>query len=121
MNIDEPINQDATFRYAADLLDEARGPLTLAELTAVKLTWTDAETGDVVNGRDAQDVLGANGVAIDAAARLTWTGTPLDSPILHASTLIGGTEERIALLEWRWAGGAKVGRYRRSIRVRRLY
>jgi hypothetical protein len=61
----QPINEGTTGEFVATLNTDSQ-PITAAELTVF-----DELTGAIVNNRNAQNVLNANGVTI-AGTTLTW-------------------------------------------------
>lgn len=79
------VNQDSTAQYTAYITDENAAPIPVADLTSIKLTLKNADTGVVINARDQQDVKNLNGVAIDSDGMLVWTMEPEDNPLIDTT------------------------------------
>lgn len=93
-----PVRERTTPLYVVTLVDAAGEPLpALASLT---LTWYDLASGTIVNGRDHQDALNANGVVFSAGV-LNWRLTEEDLAMLDEAH---DAETRIAM--WEWTHGA---------------
>jgi hypothetical protein len=99
-----PIPEGSSARYTATLLDELGAGVPAASLTTLTLTLYDDKTGAIINGRNAQNVLNANGVSVDASGNLVWAITPADTPIV-TDTL--QTETHYAVFKATWSSGAK--------------
>jgi hypothetical protein len=96
--------EDASALLTGTLTDEAGAAVPAAQLTTLTLTLYDKVTGSIINGRNAQNVLNANGVTVSAAGALAWTMDPLDNPIVTA----GSSKERhVALFKWTYGAGKK--------------
>lgn len=90
--------------YSAQLLDEDGVAIPAATLTTLTLTLYVKETGDIINLRNAQNVLNANNVAVDSSGNLVWTVQPAD----HAVVATGRKLERHrAVFDFTWNSGAK--------------
>jgi hypothetical protein len=61
--IDEAIAEDSSFRWRGKLRDADGTAIPTANVTAIAGTLVDGD-GVVVNGRDAQDMLAANGGSV---------------------------------------------------------
>lgn len=96
------INEESSALYTATLKDPEGNVVALAMLSALTLTLHDPETGGLINGRDAQDVLNKNDVTIDAAGELSWSIQPEDTVIVDDTKL---KENRTALFRFVWSGG----------------
>lgn len=70
------------FATLVGLTDEAIPGSALDTLT---LTYYQEYTQVIINGRNAQNVLQANGVTVDGAGKLLWKMTALDTVILNDS------------------------------------
>jgi hypothetical protein len=57
----EVVAERTSCLYSATLQDAAGAAIPLASVSAITLTLRDVESDTLVNGRDAQDVLKANG------------------------------------------------------------
>jgi hypothetical protein len=74
---------------------------TIATLTA---TLFDATTGSIINSRNAQSVLDANGGAVASDGTLTLRLQPADAVIVGDADE-GETEEHVLRLTWTWSDG----------------
>lgn len=104
-------------RLTATITDETGAPVPAANLSTLKLTLYDLISDAIVNGRDKVNVLNANGGTVDAQGLFTWQGSPADTAM---GTPEGDNTIRVALLEWSWAGGSRVGRHEVMFEVRNL-
>lgn len=114
------IDAGETAVYSGVVTNGVGAPLPASSLDSLTLTLTDAATGAVVNARDAQNALNANGVTVGAAGELVWTMTPQDTALLAASPAPDATELRVAVFRWTWDAGAGVGSHRITFRVRNV-
>lgn len=89
--------------YTAQLLDENGDPMPGASLSTLQLTLYVKDTGDVINSRNAQNVLNTNGVTVDSSGNLTWTVQPAD----HAVTANRKVERHRAVFDFTWSSGTK--------------
>lgn len=72
--------------YEATLLDEDGVAISLASIDSITLTLIDEDSGDVVNGRSAQNVLNANGGTMHATSGLfRWEWSPADTAIVGSA------------------------------------
>lgn len=55
------LNEGTTGSYSCTLTDTAGAAISSASVSAITATLRDVETGAIVNNRDAQNVLNANG------------------------------------------------------------
>lgn len=100
----DKIPERSSFRIMALLTDEAGGALSGLPTTLEMTLYLKAAPAMIINGRDGQNILNANGVAINANGNLVWTGTPADCVITNANQ---AEEPRIALIEWTWGVGKR--------------
>jgi hypothetical protein len=80
-------------------------PLPLATIqTAVLTLYAILTNGTVqiINSRNAQNILNANNVVVDANGRLTWTIQVADTTLQEVLPF----ERHVALFEWTWPQGA---------------
>lgn len=104
----DQVPEKSTARITGVLKDEAGNVITAASLTTLTLTlYVLGFPSQIVNSRDAQNVLNANGVTVDASGNLVWTMTPADNAIIDVTNDV---ETHIALFQWTWNAGAKAGR-----------
>lgn len=103
----ESIPERSTARITAQLVDEAGAGIPGGSLTTLTLTLYAASSSAIINSRNAQNVLNASGVTIDASGNLTFQMDPLDNQIVGTDP----TERHIALFQWTWSAGAKAGKH----------
>lgn len=108
-----------TPRYYATLVDNTTGQqvLSAANLTTITLTLYDKKTGNILNGRNKQNVLNTNNVTIDSAGQLVWELQPADLAIVNTNNT---NESHIALFEWSWSQGTKFGKREVDVAIRNL-
>lgn len=76
------VRERATALYQATLKDEAGVVIPSSAIATLTLTLRNAADDAIINGRDAQNVLNANGVTVHATSGLlVWTMTPADNAI----------------------------------------
>lgn len=80
------------------------------------LTLYDQATGEVINSRDAQSILDANGGTVSSAGAFELTLSPDDNVIVGS----GRRETHVALIAWTWDSGAKEGRAEVHITIENL-
>jgi len=115
------IEAGATPRITCTLTEEdGETPIPLAALTTLTLKLVDVRTAAVVNGRNAQSILNANGGTVSSDGAVEWIGSPSDTALLTASTPLGSHELRHGVLAWTWDSGARAGRRRFSFRVQNI-
>lgn len=81
------------------------------------LTLYDNKTGDILNGRDEQNVLNANGCTVDADGNVEFTMEPEDTTILDTASAL---EVHIALFEWTWNAGLFHGKHEIQHKIRNM-
>jgi hypothetical protein len=101
----DTVNEQTTARYTAKLLDEIGAAVPSSALTSLTLLLYDKATGQILNSRNTQNVLNANGVSIDGSGNLTWVMDPADNAIVTDSN---ATEVHIAVFIGRWGVTKKV-------------
>lgn len=111
------INERTSGLYTATLTDPAGAVIQGSLLEALTLTLYDEATGTVINGRDAQSVLGVNGGAVSDAGVLTWTVAPADNAVVTAGV---GHEKHVALFHAVWYNGAREAYHDAEIYVKRM-
>ena len=109
------VNEKTTARYTAQIVDELNVGIPAASLSTLTLTLYGVVSGTILNSRNAQNVLNANGVTVDSSGNLVWTMAPADNAILGTQAL----ETHAALFVWTWAG-TKEGRHEVIILVDNL-
>ena len=95
--------EEATTRsFEADLVaDDA--PISGDVLQTLTLTVKQAYTHEVINDRDAMDVLNVNDVLVDSNGHLIWSVSVDDSTILNRSLW---QEPRRCLFTWTYISAA---------------
>ena len=100
-----PMAEGGTGRYEGTLTQEdGTTAVPGSVLQTLKLTLKDISTGEVINSRDAQNVLNLNGVTVDEDGRLVWTILPDDLPFLRKNPppFDHDVEPHVAVFEWTW-------------------
>lgn len=105
--ISDPVPERSSARITAQLQDEAGAGIPGGSLTTLTLTLYTAGSGTILNGRNKQNALNANGVTVDASGNLIFQMDPLDNQIVGTES----HERHIALFEWTWSAGAKAGKH----------
>ena len=96
--------------YHFTLVNETGEGIDGSQLNTLTLKYTEVETGEIVNGRDMQDVRNANDVSIttDAgpplATTVLWEVQPEDTTILVPGLR---TALHTALFRWTWDLGRR--------------
>ena len=113
--ISELVPEASTCVIHGVLLDEDNNLIPSSALAALTLTLYEPSTGQIVNGRDHQTVLNANGGSVDASGNVRVELTPQDTAILTG----GKIETRVALFEWTYDTG-KAGKHEVIFRIQNL-
>jgi hypothetical protein len=112
------IDEKASGQYTATIVgNDGVTPLPGGTLLTLVLTLYAIKqdgTDGIVNARNAQNVLNANNVTVDAAGLITWLIQSADTALVEAIPF----ERHIALFEWTWAAG--VGKHEVILNVRNL-
>lgn len=93
------VDENESGKYTAVLKDENSTPIDGDGLDAATLTLYDRTSDAIINGREAQDVLNAHQVTIDANGNLTWVWLSEDMAIVGAAS---DEEHHVALFVIRW-------------------
>lgn len=107
-----PLAEGGTGKYTGTLTQEDGETIVPGSvLDSLTLTLKDITTGQVINSRNAQNVLNANNVTVDENGLLTWTLLPADLPFLRKNPppFDSDVEVHIAVFEWTW-NNTKAGR-----------
>jgi hypothetical protein len=91
--------------YTATLRDENGAVVPGSVLTSLTLTFTDVRTGEVINGRTAQNVLNANGVTVNESGVMTWTMSAADNQIIGVGL---ASERHVARFTAQWGVAKQV-------------
>ena len=110
----DDIMEKTTVKITATVEDENGNGIAAAGLDTLTLTLYSLEDDTIINSRDAQDVLNANGVTLGGGGNLVWTVTPADTII--ADTTLKAERHR-AVFEWTYASAAKNGKHVIDMRV----
>jgi hypothetical protein len=111
--IEEPVAEADSVQITAYLEQETEEYVPLAALSSLTLTLRDKASGGIVNSRNNQSILNANGGTVSEVVENTVTRTklvlqltPADHPVVDATRRV---ESRVALIRWTWNGGARGG------------
>jgi hypothetical protein len=99
------INEKSTGVYTATIVgNDGVTPIPAATLVSITLTlYVIKADGTAQTIRNAQNVLNANNVTIDAAGLLTWAIQVADTTLVVTTVPF---ERHVALFQWTWASGA---------------
>ena len=116
------VPESATRLYTAMMFDENNTPRPALGTQSLVVTIYNKHDGEIINNREAQNVLNANGGTLDASGNFAFTFNAEDTA-LQDQTL--PYENRIALFEWTYPAGAsgddiKYGRHEIEMQVRNL-
>lgn len=98
--------EQTTAQLTLQLTDEADVAIAKADLASLTLTLYDRATGTVLNGRNAQTVLDANGGSVSATGLVTLLLSDADNALASQSR---SGETHVALLLWTTASGTRRG------------
>jgi hypothetical protein len=110
-----PVAERTTPLYTATLVDEDGAIIPGSTLTTLVLTHYNLATDAILNSRDAQNVLNANNVTVSELGILEWVLQPLDTLIVDDTLCL---ETHVALFEFTWNSGARVGKHEIRYEVR---
>lgn len=108
----EEIAEGTTPVLTATFKDEDGNVVTT--LTAATLTLYAERSKTIINGRDRTDIL-AGGLNIVSAGVVTWPMAAADTATVDSAY---ASEVHVALFEWSWSGGDKVGKHEIAMRVK---
>lgn len=112
--ISDPVAEKSSAKITGQLQDEDGNGIPSSSLSSLKLTlYVAGQPSQIINNRNKQNVLNANGVTIDSQGNLIYIMTPEDNQIIGSSP----RERHIALFEWEWSGATKAGRQQILIEV----
>jgi hypothetical protein len=100
------VNELTSARYAGVLKDETGALTGASAITSIALTLSDLKTGAIINGRNAQAALNANGVTLDDSGNLVWLMAPADNVIVATKRV--SVEEHRAVFDIRWSTGKRL-------------
>lgn len=93
------IRENTTPVYTAVIRDENGNVLPDTALDSLLMTYYDVDSGEIINNRNAQNILNANDVTVDNVGQLTWDMRPADTAIIDGSSVF---EEKVAVISWSW-------------------
>ena len=107
-----------TLVYTGQFVDETGAPILPADLNSLTLTIVDTVSGAVVNGVSGVGILNTGRGAVDSQGNLTLTlQAPGDTGLLNPGD---AQETRSLVLDWTYAGGAKLGAHRVDFQIQAL-
>jgi hypothetical protein len=114
---DLTVVEKGTARITGTLVDESGNALPAAQVQTLTCTLYDRESGGILGGRNAQNILNVNGGTLDSSGNFVLELKNLDHAILDAARQF---ELHVALVQWTYATGTKPGRQEFRIAVRNL-
>lgn len=115
------VQQGESFNFVGTFKDVSATPvqLTKADILTIKLTLFAGTT--IINSRNAQSVLDANGGTLATDGTLTIALDPADQVIVDTMLTAGQTETHVARLDWTWSDGStRTGRAEYTFKVEKL-
>src|SRR4051812_43137329 len=107
------LNELSSASYRGQIVDE--DGIGFGAIETLTLTLFDKVTQAIINSRDEQDVLNANGVSVDlSTGQLTWALIPADNVILDDTLR---QEEHRARFTATWNGSNKQMQHEVTIKV----
>ncbi len=102
-------------KLTATIQDESEAVIPAASLSSLTLLLYDqtteldspGTTGAVINSRNRQNILNANGCTVSTGGLMTLTLTPADNVIVNTGK---SSERHVALIEYTYAAGLKAGK-----------
>lgn len=116
--VSNPLCELSSAILTATLTDETDAPVAGNLVSQMTLTLFDKDTEEVINQREDQDVLNANGGSLSAQGIFTLVLDPLDLVILYP---VNNIESRIARLDWKYGSPPKTGRAEIEFPVENLH
>lgn len=98
------VDQGESIVLAATFYDPDGNQFNKAALSAVTVTLLD-EDNEVINSREDQNVIDANGGTLATDGSFELALTPADNPIVDETN---AQEEHTLILKWQWVDGASV-------------
>lgn len=116
--IREPVAERTTQFLDAVIRDENGVAIPGSALTELMLTLyaTDAQL-TILNNREKQDILNANGGTVDESGNLSLELTPDDTAIVDDTIEV---EEHVHLFEFSYDGGSKFGKQEIVLKIDNL-
>lgn len=116
------LDERVSYTYTVTLKDGDDTAISDGDLLTLTLTLYDVRTGDILNSRNAQNVLNASNVTV-ASGVVTWKMQPADNVIIATGLLVDEEEEHRALFTWTWTDSdtdTQTGRHEVALFVRNL-
>jgi len=101
------VAEGTSTQLSATLKDRLGVAVPGTDLTHLTLTLYEQESLAIINLRTVQNILGVNGGSVDGAGVLTLELSELDNVLISQDS---GRETHVALLQYRYNGGAKYGK-----------
>lgn len=99
------VNEQNVVLLSGTLQDEDGAAIAASSISALTVTLYDRATDAIINSRDGQSILNANGGTLHATSG-AWTLTLSASDnVIVGTPSVGRTETHIALIEAAWSGG----------------
>lgn len=92
------VNAGNSTRHTITLYDYDNDTLAKASIQTLTLSLVNEADGAVINGRDAVDILDANGGTVSAAGVVTLKLQPTDNVMVSTDD----NEAHIAIITWTW-------------------
>lgn len=108
--------EQTTGLYEFDIVDEVDVAVPATDLASMTLTYYDLDTLEIINLRNAQNVLNANNVSIDLVGHVIWSLQVEDSILIDTRKEL---EQHVILFHWVTLNGV-VGRHEVQFPVRNL-
>ena len=99
---DSPVAEGVSCVITAELVDEEGLPVGGQQLISLTFTLLDRDTGTTINGRNAVNILNANGGTVDGDGNVRMPLTAADSVLLDVAH---EREGRIGRFRWTWGAG----------------
>src|SRR3972149_284487 len=107
--------ESSTTKLTAVVKDESETVIPAASIGTLTLMLYDQKTeldspgstGAIINSRNRQDILNANGCTVDSSGNMVMTFTPADNAIVNTGL---SSERHVALFEYTYAAGLKAGK-----------
>lgn len=108
--------ESSSSKLTATIQDESEVAIPAGSLSSLTLMLYDqttelanpGTTAAIINSRNRQNVLNANGCAVSTGGVMTMTFTPADNVIVNTGK---SSERHVALFEYTYAAGLKAGRH----------
>lgn len=115
------VDQGESHTIVAELKHGAAA-ISKAELVTLTLELFDEASEAIINTRDAQSVLDANGGTVSTVGVVTMELDAADNPIVSTALGVGDREAHIARFTWTWlsSGRTRTGKHEIRFLVRKL-